>query len=163
MLVAIEHECGPQHIIEVAAEFAGYLDANVTLLRIVPPPPRPWVWMSGALLSDSAAYVDSFSDGHDLLEELALAVRQLERLAQAELRLLEGAFAGLEVSRSVAIDANAGRAIVAWLRRRPHDLVVIAARRRHPLLRLFAATTLDQVVRSRLATVMAAIDPQDYR
>jgi hypothetical protein len=159
VLVAIEKECDAAGIVEVAAEIAWGLGATVTLLRVVQPPPKPWVWMSDGLLpGGGASYFESLDvqGGLDLLEELALAVEQLERRTMIELRKFEGAFEGLAVSRAVAIDAIAGRAIVAWLRRRPHDLVVLATGGRHPLLRLFGPTTLDQVVRSGLASVVVA-------
>jgi nucleotide-binding universal stress UspA family protein len=165
MLVAIESERDSRQIIEVAADLAGGLDASVTLLRVVPPPAKPWVWLSDGILPGGGAYFDTlnFGEGADLFEEMAMAVEQVERAALAELRQLEGAFAGLAVSRAVAIDANAGRAIVAWLCRSPHDLVVLAAARRHPLLRLFAATTVEAVVHSRLACVVVAPDCQTIR
>jgi hypothetical protein len=59
MLVATELEGDAARTAETAAELAGGLGATNTLIRVVPPSPKPWVWMSHGLLLGSAAYIDS--------------------------------------------------------------------------------------------------------
>jgi nucleotide-binding universal stress UspA family protein len=114
-----------------AAKLASDLRAEVILLRVVPPPsartPR----------------------GADLLPP----VDRAERLADAELRRYETAFDGLSVHRVVLVGEPAAE-IIAWLRRRPVDLVVMASRARSRLRRVFRRSVAEAVQRSGLAPVV---------
>jgi nucleotide-binding universal stress UspA family protein len=129
---------GSQHAeaaLPVAARLAAGLRADVTLLRVVPPPP----------LSTSN------SPGGEPL----LLVDLEERRADAALAENEAELSGLLVDRVVLVSRQPAEAIIAYLVDNPPDLIVMATHGYSGLRHLLAGSVTEAVMRSGVAPVVA--------
>jgi nucleotide-binding universal stress UspA family protein len=134
ILVTLDGSELAQAALPVAADLAAALQAEVVLLRVVPPvesrPTGTW---------DLPAVVD--------LEERR-AYEELYRLAAAS-------FAGRETSAVVLVSAHPAEEIIAWARVHPVDFIVMATHGHGGLRHLVAGSVTEAVVRSGLAPVIA--------
>jgi nucleotide-binding universal stress UspA family protein len=125
--------------VPVAARLAADLDADVTLLRVVPP--------QGEKRSRPSR--------GDLLPLIDLEEHQ----AGDALRGFAGAFPDLAVQCVVLVGRHAAEEIVDYLRHHPVDFVVMATHGHSGLRHLVAGSVTDAVVRSGLAPVVAVRPP----
>lgn len=133
ILVPVDHPQFAASALPVAAELAHRLGAEVSLLRVINPPPAA----SAGPRGDLAPLVDA-----------------AERQADTELRACEMAFAGLPVSRVILVGDRPAKEIIDWLQVHPTTLVVMAARRRGRLQRRFRPSVTEAVLRSEAAPVV---------
>lgn len=134
ILVTLDGSPLSRAALPVAARLASRLQAEVVLLRVVPPAtgqPRP-------------------APG-DLLPLVDLEERQ----ADAALQEMAAAFAGFPVARVVLVGEHPADEIVAWLRHNSVDFVVMATHGRGGLRHLLAGSVTEAVLRSGVAPVMA--------
>ena len=134
ILVTLDGSALAAAAIPVAAKLAADLDAEVVLLRVIPPPRA----------ADEGT-------ARDLLP----AVDRAEQQAAAGLRVEAAAFDGLHVTPVVLVGSDPAAGIVGWLRRHPVDYVVMATHGHGGLRHLVAGSVTEAVLRSGLAPVLA--------
>lgn len=119
--------------VPVAAKLAVGLEADITLLRVVPP-----VTTESAGTSDLPSLVD--------LEE---------RRAYEELATFTPAFAGRRVQLVVLVGTRPAEEIIGWVRAHPVDFIVMATHGHGGLRHLVAGSVTEAVLRSGVAPVIA--------
>ncbi len=134
ILVPLDGSELSEHAVPVAARLARALEAQVILLRVVPPPREPVPPTAG----DLPPLVD--------LEE---------RQADEYLRAHEAAFAGRPVERVVLVGLHPAEEIIAWIRAHPVDYVVMATHGHGGLRHIITGSVTEAVLRSGLAPVIA--------
>jgi nucleotide-binding universal stress UspA family protein len=118
----------------VAAWLAAGQDVDLTLLRVVSPPPTP----------------KQSSGGEPLL-----LVDLEERRADEVLAANAAEFPSLRIDRAVLVSQHPAEAIIAYLHSNPTDMIVMATHGRSGLRRLAVGSVTEAVLRSGLAPVVA--------
>jgi nucleotide-binding universal stress UspA family protein len=139
ILVTLDGSDLAEAAVPVAARLASGLDADVTLLRVVPP-----------LGERSATPIRG-----DLLPLIDLEELQ----ANDTLRAFTHQFPDRAVQCVVLVGRHAAEEIIDYLRHHPVDLVVMATHGHSGLRHLVAGSVTDAVVRSGLAAVVAVRPP----
>lgn len=137
LLVVTDGSSADAEVLAAAARLVRPGDTDVTLLRVVVPPP-------GVARSSGVG-------PNDLLP----AIDRAEREARAALRRQACAFPGQQVMPVVLVSARPDDEIARWLAAHPMDEIVLRARERHGLLRPWSGHAAATLARRGHAAVLA--------